>query len=128
VGYASYTREEKKNTRVLQPKAEKEETACQYPLARPAAEELADPCAQPGGRRMIEQVATSMPAIMASLFLKRAVRKRNRSWVLSPISAKATVKVEVRNASIRKLRRGTEPKANNNPRQMTVVICLRSCQ
>ena len=44
-------------------------------------------------------VATRMPNTMGHGFLKRAASNSANNWVLSPISAKATMPVETRNAS-----------------------------
>jgi hypothetical protein len=45
-------------------------------------------------------VATRMPKMMGRGFLKRAANKKANSWVLSPISARATAPVERRRASM----------------------------
>ena len=46
-------------------------------------------------------VAHKMPAMMGSGFLNRAASKKASNWVLSPISAKATMPVEINKASTR---------------------------
>src|SRR5512135_2722827 len=51
-----------------------------------------------------------MPATIGTGFLKRAARMKARSWVLSPISARATTPVETSRASIR---RGLSNKRDN---------------
>ena len=48
----------------------------------------------------LASVATRMPRTMGQGLRKRAAKTSDRSWVLSPISAKATMPVETRNASI----------------------------
>src|SRR5690606_8945315 len=49
----------------------------------------------------LSRVATRMPATMGHGLRKRAASSRASSWVLSPISARATVRVETSSGSIR---------------------------
>src|SRR3990167_5942916 len=51
-------------------------------------------------RPWLSTVATRMPRMMGSGFLKRAARMKASNWVLSPISARATTPVETRRDSI----------------------------
>ena len=48
----------------------------------------------------LAKVATRMPATMGQGLRKRAARTSESSWVLSPISARATIPVETRKASM----------------------------
>lgn len=59
-------------------------------------------------RAWLSTVATKMPAMMGVGRLKRAASKRASSWVLSPISARATKPVENRKASMMKISRGPD--------------------
>src|SRR5690606_30749432 len=54
----------------------------------------------------LSRVATRMPATMGHGLRKRAASSRASSWVLSPISARATVTVETSNGSIGPILRG----------------------
>jgi hypothetical protein len=49
-------------------------------------------------------VAQKMPAMMGNGFLNRAASKKASNWVLSPISARATMPVEISKASTRILK------------------------
>ena len=46
----------------------------------------------------LARVATRIPSTMGRGLRKRAARMKASSWVLSPISARATMPVEIRNA------------------------------
>ena len=48
----------------------------------------------------LAKVATKMPNTMGQGLRKRAASTSDKSWVLSPISAKATIPVETKNASM----------------------------
>ena len=51
-------------------------------------------------RKWLARVATRMPRMIGTLCFSFAARTKERSWVLSPISARATMEVETRSASI----------------------------
>ena len=54
-------------------------------------------------RPWLTRVASRMPSTIGTGFLKRAASRKASSWVLSPISARATTPVEMNRASMRAL-------------------------
>src|SRR5450759_5386897 len=68
-----------------------------------------------------------MPAMIGKGFLKRAASMKARSWVLSPISARATTPVEISSASITSSLTGRDDD-HTSPRPMRRLCSQRSCQ
>ncbi|MNQ60121.1 hypothetical protein D3C85_743900 [compost metagenome] len=79
----------------------------------------------------LSRVATSMPAMMGQGLRKRQMSSNARSWVLSPISAMATLRVEVNKASIKMTGGRNCYKPETSLRHPSPVLALarqRSCQ